>query len=740
MRKLNFRLRSLFFLAALVAICMWGWNERQRYLHEHVSVQVIDITTSIPISPFEYRTSIVTQHTGQTPDWTPWTIHSSPSMLSIAVPQNCRLFVEARIPNARGDESDPADEGAVNQSFTSELLVAPESNHLVSITMPAISQQSNVSPRFSEKDFSHGNHVLSGRVTDEHGNPIPAFSLLLDLRQHISAPLERYTIPVRHSDGRFELQCPKPVTSFLVEADSFARYRNPAVMLLGKPLDDANKDLAITLLKGNRLSGSIGLTPQHRGIVKVLLSEWSPELVQSMDFPVPSNPFVRFRSNEPFGTWRDEATCLKSAPDAQGQFVFEQLRAGTYMLAVLYNDQTVCYRPIVMDGYDRELTTIAIPPTGSIHGVIKEWTPRASNSTIQDNESPFLTSEAKPFEAYSLGRGTVPTSKIVRVDQLGRFQLDDVLIGTVNIGHTGGKWTKWNDRFSRQVLDVQRVVSEGKKSIAIADFAPVLELALDAEPTKLLQNAGAAFQAATLKSTDGAQIIAWIGNAKLTDQGKIMRVFADREMPTGDYTMEVRSEDGSSLRVQFTYQKNKRVQRVELVDYKITLDTSKIDAKSYSPISAHMIREGKDVATINFEDGYARCMFEDSKSVRIIAYQMKGCWAKIADVPISDGRIDLGGIEWEEGGDIELDIPLGELQALPDRLILRHEESGFEFEQNHLALKYMDEPIRLHNALPGFWTYALFSTDPIEGEKILLSHRFELATGKKVRYRGSAKR
>jgi hypothetical protein len=87
----------------LVALIMWGWIERRRYLNEHVYLRVLDKATSVPIPSFEYRTSIITQHSGIELEWSEWKPHSSPSMLSMKVPQHCRLHVdgkyELRCPN-----------------------------------------------------------------------------------------------------------------------------------------------------------------------------------------------------------------------------------------------------------------------------------------------------------------------------------------------------------------------------------------------------------------------------------------------------------------------------------------------------------------------------------------------------------------------------------------------------------------------------------------------------------------
>jgi hypothetical protein len=104
------------------------------------------------------------------------------------------------------------------------------------------------------------------------------------------------------------------------------------------------------------------------------------------------------------------------------------LSEGEYQLAVLYHDQTVTVIPIRLDDSDIEVPPIEVPATGSIRGVMKHWIHSETDST-PSVDPPFSNGTISPFRAFALTRGRLPTCKFFRVDHLGRFELEDVLVG-----------------------------------------------------------------------------------------------------------------------------------------------------------------------------------------------------------------------------------------------------------------------------------------------------------------------
>ena len=92
----QFSIRAVLVITALVALGMLSWRERLRYLHEHISVSVVDQGTGVRLPHFQYQTSVITSETGQFESWSDWQRHNGPSLLTIKVPKYCRFEIRAR--------------------------------------------------------------------------------------------------------------------------------------------------------------------------------------------------------------------------------------------------------------------------------------------------------------------------------------------------------------------------------------------------------------------------------------------------------------------------------------------------------------------------------------------------------------------------------------------------------------------------------------------------------------------
>ncbi len=112
-------------MTTLVAISLFAWRERMRYLNEHLFVSVIDQSTGDLLNHFQYQTYVITSESGQDEDWSDWKTHQGPSVLTIAVPGQCRFQLRARAVDLAGGYS---------QKELS-TLVLPELSHTAILRM-----------------------------------------------------------------------------------------------------------------------------------------------------------------------------------------------------------------------------------------------------------------------------------------------------------------------------------------------------------------------------------------------------------------------------------------------------------------------------------------------------------------------------------------------------------------------------------------------------------------------------
>ncbi len=96
MPQFRFGIRSILVLVTVVAVFMFGMNERQRYFREHVFVTVLDAANGTQVSEYRLRTWVITKDSGVAPEWSDWSKHNSPSSLPIKVPAHCRLVINVQ--------------------------------------------------------------------------------------------------------------------------------------------------------------------------------------------------------------------------------------------------------------------------------------------------------------------------------------------------------------------------------------------------------------------------------------------------------------------------------------------------------------------------------------------------------------------------------------------------------------------------------------------------------------------
>ncbi len=352
--------RAIFVLATWIAIGLFLRGEHQSFLDEQVEVLLVDGGTGNKLKHFRYRTWIVTQPSGPDPEWSEWIEHKSDAPLSLTVPQHCRLNFQAQL------VSHPILDA--KRRYES-LLVAPETNHQWTIRIEP--DWDKALPKANRLD---GPHVLSGRVTDEQGNPVTKFGIRVFFQ---NSYMESYLLEIEDPEGRFNLHCPLPIAGYFVEAEHFALEQCGFTERTLKAMPDT-LNLTIPLKRGFRISGRAKLTKAHgRNTTLVLID------VRTEPFRFYYNQVIPYKY-EPY--WNKYALERpKSFPSyyyvyvnrkqlsPTGDFQFENLQKGKYLLQMMYDDQLVTEQPIVVDSADVTIEPIVIPPIGSVYGVVKEW-------------------------------------------------------------------------------------------------------------------------------------------------------------------------------------------------------------------------------------------------------------------------------------------------------------------------------------------------------------------------------
>ena len=180
MKRLRFGIRSILILATIVALFMFVLLERRRYFREHVFITVLDSSSGIQLTQFQYRTWVITQDSPPWPEWSDWKTFQGDKPFAFKLPAYCKLHIEAK---ALG-----LPERFAGTQTT--LLVVPEASHELTL------RSGNSTP------------VTGSVVDDETNEPIegvvvgPASALTME-----SLPTDWVT----DSEGRFEIATTSPI-------------------------------------------------------------------------------------------------------------------------------------------------------------------------------------------------------------------------------------------------------------------------------------------------------------------------------------------------------------------------------------------------------------------------------------------------------------------------------------------------------------------------------------------------
>jgi len=674
-------------LITIVAICLLGWLERRRYLREHFFLDVVDQVTGQPIQEFRCRWAIITQETGIEPSWTSWTTQGGDKTITITVPQHCKLLLEAQSLESKN-------EGDIEKQ--SVLISSRSDSHHATLRLKA----SKGSTRVRDGDETHSSATcsLSGQVLDETGNPVPNFKMRLFSMYQIVIPTKG--LSVQDAEGRFQIHGFDSVKTLFVETEGFALFQYGLLDDDAEPISEM-ENLTVRLSRGVTISGSIQRLEMQRGKTEVHLTDLRTCESIMDGVPVKSQNFPK--ENDELEVFRYAAI-----PDEAGRFEFTNIADGTYALLVLYNDQAVTMRPVVVGKNDVTIPAIKIPPTGSIQGTIREWQtwPRWQNDPILELH------ESSPFEIYQLGRGSLPSTKKFRVDHLGRFCIDDVLVGD-------GHFECYN-QYYRTVMGFPFHVSVGEVTDSNLDLVTFLELEIESDPLGYPVPS-------EVKITGEKDSKAWIGKTKQAATSGISkwRLYGDSTLPSGHYRAEISIGYGKLL-LEFDFERH-RVGAERLYYRQLSLNDEQLNEVRWN-----VVQDGKPIAE-NYGSGM--CFVPNNRQCDLFFQHHHLGWAHYQGVSFAKTEIPLSGIEWQKGGSVEILCSWEHLTVFPSRASLRNLKTGQSFEW---ALGYMlnasDKSIVFDNLMPGYWEFDLYGPAPSSRELKLHSKNFELFGTELIQY------
>jgi hypothetical protein len=744
-RKLfQFRLRSIFLVALVVALLLFGYGERRRYLREHVFIEVIDSISSVKLDRFEYRYWIITQQSGPEPVSADWTKHDGLGALTIKVPEYCQFGLQAR----KVGEPEKVSE-------TSRLL-SPETSHSLSVDVPSRilrgrpdfgSQTAHRVERFTPSQFESGRYALAGRAVDDRGQPVTKFTLQIADVRSTNSP-EFYSFPYATNDGRFQQTSPSRFVAYTIEADGFAPHHvgtiesfdpaslrdiepesvKPSKQLpLGiglsfeKPSTSTDREFVMT--DGYSLSGTITTTKNHRGSAQVYLMDIRFCKGYEIDIS-------RARTSNDSPKWMDpdflstDQRIYRASPSLEGRYRFKHLSPGNYSMLVLYSDQFVSQRLIKLRSEDLELEPIAIPPVGKVTGVLKEW------NVSPSPEETTMFSSAKvpnPYASFKLGRTGFPFGKFFRVDHVGRYTVEDVLSGSNSVG------SFVHSLHSEALLGDRIDVHAGESNVVPNVYEPILHLQIHDEDrmARKLRNQNLR---ATIRNQSGDAWNAWLERSRTTIGGRKRRLYCDCNLPKGEYEMESPFGDRGTIRFQFQHTQELAIATKFLSIKKITHDAGPKESNNKFKGQGHVCREGKVLADFDFSSDPVYVVVEPREFCDLYLNRTDLGWAAMKAISFAEDRIELRNIEWKAGGTVALAPPIDELEAFPNTLILRHEASGIQYQHHQSELDGMLQTIVFENIMPGAWLYELHSNDPLDGQRVIFSKRFELEASQLIRF------
>ncbi len=583
------------------------------------------------------------------------------------------------------------------------------------------SLQSANGPEIALVELTRGEYSLEGKVTHENGNPVTAFTLSTSRlggkgMMGMGETLTDHSI--RNDDGHFHVFATKPYIGLSVHAEGYAikRYGFKKEGYT-RSLLESDFNESIRLSKGVRVSGEIKKTKSHsRAVSTYLIDLESCNELNDLKSPLVShcyNDIGEIVIDYP-KPWRQ----YESRPDSKDRYEFENIAAGRYALVVFYGDQTAALRPIEIGDQPVKIPTIELPAFGGLQGILRE--------RVGFTDTFPRTSETKinPFAVYYLHRDGHPFGIPFRTDHLGQFCIEQTLVGKMTVTSTGSKDLSNN----REVAAFPQVVRSGVTSMISGESALLCEI-LNEESDKAIDELDSG--KVLLHGKEESE--GWMErDSELSPDGfRRYRVFGRIDLKSGIYTVEI--NDGPFfVSLDIDYRRNQPPMSKLLLHRQVSASAGRESSGSWGGAKATLIQNGHVESHFHIpfdSEDLNDCFFESPGPFDVLFHDNSNGYALFENVSFSSESVELGEIVWQLGANLTVDVSFHGLDLFPDKVSIRHEQTGVEYSVDH-NWNYKTE---FANLMPGKWTVGVTGVDPLVGKKILFERTVELNSTENVR-------
>lgn len=566
----------------------------------------------------------------------------------------------------------------------------------------------------AQVELSRDKLELSGRVIDEQGKPVTTFRVTVKYDGWSQRNRKEYQF--NDPDGLFEINDSNSIVGYTVQAENYA------TQVHGNRLRSAGADSpflneTITLHKGHTLAGRIsGITAQTRDVEICLTNLRSCESIQDAGSQRLKESYL---APEERSQRKDLVVQLVTQPAADGSYEFANLEDGVYALLVNYKDQDAAFRPVVIENADLRLPEIQLPGVGTLRGQVK-----VRDQAGGPGFSPLTDANVDPFGVYVLARDGSPFGKPFRTDHQGDFLIEGVLAGhgLVEIALVSSVDREGDPEVVGFHYDVRAdcVTTSNPDSVVLLEFtAPASTnpfFDLDA-------NTG------WIRGKTEAKV--WLErDTKPTFDGQYKwRVWGHNKLPTGPYTLEL-GDGPLSVWLDFEFRINRPPEQKRLVVRNVSAVLKQAYSGSWGGAKALVLCKGKakSATYLRFDSSIPQiCYGEESLGLcDVLFYDPSNGWAARKDVSFAGKHIGLGGVEWQAGGTIAIDLSLRDLDVFPDLAVIRHRQTGHEIKEQLLGYYCHERKLEFKNVQPGIWDIEISFTDPIAGRRILHTKQVEV--------------
>ncbi len=754
MRRFRFGIRTVLLLAAIVAFSMLIMLERQRYFREHVFVTVLDSQTGVAISEFQYRTWVITKDSAPRVEWSPWSNQRGSSPFSIRVPAYCRFHVEVLaigVPNSRSVES-------------GTMLVLPESSHNMTLRIANSYRATGVIVDSSTNEPIEG--VVVAPLTrvdaqpDEQESRTDAkgrFDVYKDVpNDDLLAfhPKYQYRFWPSSSFKPIGLKRGMTIHGRVVDVDSGEPVRECEVDVMyrtGVPLahdelpkgESADDDGTPAVLRSK--------SPPRTAVTD---SDGCFELVME---PLALNTKVRFRKEG----WYESIVVAK---DIENKSI--ELRRGEYELAgqVVSEDGTPISEFKLLTTRSGGNGMMGMGETQIDHFIkdsggrfrVSSTKPYVNYTILASGYSPLHSPVNEPFRlsrGVSLS-GTIEMTKrhtresaVFLVDLRYCVSLDDV--HSPRLGpHYSDDGQVFSETEANRIQYESRIGSDGRYTFAnlatgryallvlygdqTVNVRPIQVGSDDIEVPKIalpaIGNLKGIVKERTMDSsrppnvqTNVNAFAVYMLHRPGDPFGLPFRTnhrgeFEIENVPVGTMTIGPsnfgRTEDNEVICVPQVIREG--VTSLATSDLGVLcvllIDESPRWFGRFGPLKAnlHLPFESSDKVD---------CLVQSTGPFDVLVHDFSNGYSLLKNVSFSGQAIDLVDIVWKPGAKIVVSVNLSGLDVFPEKITIRHEETGISFSQT-LA---WDSSAEFGSVPPGKWFVEVTSTDPLLGKRTLIS-------------------